>query len=62
MASHQWGAHFSSFVMFEGFTQSKVDYSLLYKGHYISYVIVIVYVEDIVPTGVLHQELSMVKV
>lgn len=60
-ASRQWYATFSSFLLSQGFTQSKADYSLFYKGKGSSYVALLVYVDDIVLTGASLHEIDSIK-
>ena len=50
-ASRQWYAKFSSFLLSEGFVQSKADFSLFTKGKDKDFVALLVYVDDIVLTG-----------
>lgn len=49
-ASRQWYAKLSSFLISQGFQQSKADYSLFYKGHGSNYIALLVYVDNIVLT------------
>ena len=60
-ASSQWYSKFSSFLLTQGFTQSKADYSLFHRGHGATYVALLVYVDDIVLTGASLSEITAVK-
>lgn len=52
---------FLSFFVSQGFTQSKVDYSLLYKGSGSSYVALLLYVDDIVISGASIEGINALK-
>ncbi|XP_023735653.2 uncharacterized mitochondrial protein AtMg00810-like [Lactuca sativa] len=60
-ASRQWYSKFSSFLISQGFIQSKADYSLFYKGVGKNYVALLVYVDDIVLTGASISEINAIK-
>lgn len=60
-ASRQWYSKFSSFLLTLGFTQSKSDYSLFFKGSGSTYVALLVYVDDIVITGASPTEIQFLK-
>ncbi|XP_043714862.1 L-type lectin-domain containing receptor kinase IX.1-like [Telopea speciosissima] len=50
-ASRQWFAKLSIALLRLGFTQSKANYSLFFKGHDASAIYILVYVDDILITG-----------
>ena len=60
-ASRQWYSKFSSFLISQGFIQSKADYSLIYKGNGSTYVALLVYVDDIVITGASLEGINSLK-
>lgn len=60
-ASRQWYAKFSSFLIAQGFTKSKVDFSLFTKGQDGNFVVLLVYVDDIVITGALVEAIQDIK-
>lgn len=60
-SSRQWFNKFSQFMMILGFTQSKSNYSLFYKGTVDNYVALLVYVDDIIITGPNTQRLQFLK-
>ncbi|KAJ9553408.1 hypothetical protein OSB04_017453 [Centaurea solstitialis] len=50
-SSRQWYTRFSEFLIHVGFKQSYSDYSMFYKGQGKNYVVVLVYVDDIIVSG-----------
>ena len=60
-ASRQWYSKFSTFLFTMGFTQSKSDYSLFFKGSGSTYVALLVYVDDIVITGASSEQIQLLK-
>lgn len=47
-ASRQWYSKLSKFILKHGFTQSKVDYSLFVKSTQNSFIVILIYVDDII--------------
>lgn len=60
-ASRQWFEKFSSFMLHSGFSQSKSDYSLFFKGNGSDYIALLVYVDDILITGSSATEIDSIK-
>lgn len=50
-ASRQWNTKLSSFIVSQGFVQSKPDYSLFSKKTGCSYTVILIYVDDIIIGG-----------
>ncbi|GJV19606.1 retrovirus-related pol polyprotein from transposon TNT 1-94 [Tanacetum coccineum] len=60
-APRQWFARLSSALLDFGYTQSKTDYSLFVKKHNESFIIVLVYVDDLLITGNEKEQISSLK-
>lgn len=60
-ASRQWNKELSKFLISLGFTQSKQDYSLFTRDLHGEFVIILVYVDDMVLTGTSQSQIDIVK-
>jgi len=60
-ASRQWNKEFTSFLLKQGFVQSKRDYSLFTKGSGFNFIAVLVYVDDVLITGENNPDIQLLK-
>lgn len=60
-ASRQWFIKFSSALLPHGFIQSKSNYSLFTKGSSASFAVLLIYVDDILLTGLSIEHIVSVK-
>ena len=60
-ASRQWNKEFISFLLKQGFVQSKQDYSLFTKGSGSNFIAVQVYVDDVLITGGNSSDIQLLK-
>src|SRR5262249_47443721 len=60
-ASHQWNKEISAFLLAHGFHQSSSDHSLYTRYHSDSFLVVLLYVDDIFVTSTNETAIALLK-